>query len=128
MTACIRLSALLFALLLAACATTPPPAAGPPPLTILISIDGFRSDYLDRGVTPTLSALAKNGVRASMRPSFPSKTFPNHYALVTGLRPDKNGIVDNTMLDPQIPGVTFKMADKATNADPAGGTRRPRSG
>jgi predicted AlkP superfamily pyrophosphatase or phosphodiesterase len=117
MTARIRLSALLFALFVAACATTPPPVTAPPPLTILISIDGFRPDYLDRGVTPTLSALAKDGVRASMRPSFPTKTFPNHYALVTGLRPDRNGIVDNTMLDPQIPGVTFKMADKVTGAD-----------
>ncbi len=113
-----RLSALLTGLvLLAACATIP---AGPPalrPLTILISIDGFRPDYLDRGLTPTLSALAASGARASMRPSFPSKTFPNHYALVTGLRPDRNGVVDNTMLDPQIPGVTFKMSDKVTTGD-----------
>ena len=88
MTACIRLCALLFAFALAACATAPPKTA-PPPLTILISIDGFRPDYLDRGVTPMLSGLAKDGVRASMRPSFPSKTFPNHYAIVTGLRPDR---------------------------------------
>jgi len=117
MTACFRLCALLFAFALAACATAPPRIAGAPPLTILISIDGFRPDYLDRGVTPTLSGLAREGVRASMRPSFPTKTFPNHYAIVTGLRPDRNGIVDNTMLDPNIPGVTFKMADKVTNAD-----------
>jgi predicted AlkP superfamily pyrophosphatase or phosphodiesterase len=117
MTACIRLAALLIALTLAACATTSPPAPGPRPLTILISIDGFRPDYLDRGVTPTLSALAASGVRASMRPSFPTKTFPNHYTLVTGLRPDRNGVVDNTMLDPDIPGVTFKMTDKLITAD-----------
>ncbi|MGH6910760.1 MAG: ectonucleotide pyrophosphatase/phosphodiesterase, partial [Phenylobacterium sp.] len=117
MTACIRLCALIIAFALTACATAPPKMAAQPPLTILISIDGFRSDYLDRGVTPALSGLARDGVRASMRPSFPSKTFPNHYAIVTGLRPDRNGIVDNTMLDPKIPGVTFKMADKVTNAD-----------
>ena len=117
MHACIRFCALLVAFALAGCATAPPRETGPPPLTILISIDGFRADYLDRGVTPALSSLAKDGVRASMRPSFPSKTFPNHYAIVTGLRPDGNGIVDNTMLDPNIPGVTFKMSDKVTNAD-----------
>src|SRR5262245_59037970 len=70
-----------------------------PPLTLLISIDAFRPDYLDRGVTPNLSALAAGGARAAMRPSFPSKTFPNHYALVTGLRPDRNGIVANNMTD-----------------------------
>lgn len=113
-----RLSALLTGLvLLGACAAIPSGPPDPRPLTILISIDGFRADYLDRGLTPTLSALAVSGARAAMRPSFPSKTFPNHYALVTGLRPDRNGVVDNTMLDPQIPGVTFKMSDKAATAD-----------
>jgi predicted AlkP superfamily pyrophosphatase or phosphodiesterase len=45
-----------------------------------------------------------------MRPSFPSKTFPNHYAIVTGLRPDRNGIVANRMEDPRRPGETFTMA------------------
>jgi predicted AlkP superfamily pyrophosphatase or phosphodiesterase len=88
-----------------------------PPLTVLISIDGFRPDYLDRGVTPALSALAVGGVRAAMRPSFPSKTYPNHYALITGLRPDRNGVVENAMLDAAIPGVTFKMDDRAAVSD-----------
>src|SRR6202012_3562838 len=74
----------------------------PRPLLVLISIDAFRPDYLDRGITPVMSALAEGGVRGEMRPSFPSKTFPNHYAIVTGLRPDRNGIVDNSMYDPAI--------------------------
>ncbi|MBI1200835.1 MAG: alkaline phosphatase family protein [Phenylobacterium sp.] len=94
-----------------------PSAAADRPLTILVSIDGFRADYLDRGLTPVMSALAADGARAAMRPSFPSKTFPNHYALVTGLRPDRNGIVENTMQDPDIPGVTFRMSDRATVLD-----------
>jgi predicted AlkP superfamily pyrophosphatase or phosphodiesterase len=34
-----------------------------------------------------------------MQPSFPSLTFPNHYTIVTGLRPDHHGIVNNTMFD-----------------------------
>ncbi|MDZ4052076.1 MAG: alkaline phosphatase family protein, partial [Phenylobacterium sp.] len=72
-------------------------AAGP---VILISVDGFRSDYLDRGITPHMSALAGRGVRADMRAAFPTKTFPNHYTLVTGLRPDRHGLVDNVMQDP----------------------------
>lgn len=80
---------------------------------ILVSIDGFKPEYLGRGVTPTLNALAKDGVRAeSMRPSFPSITFPNHYTLVTGLRPDHHGIVANTMDDKNIAGVRFKMSNK----------------
>ena len=98
------------AILLAACATVPKAPARPP--VILISIDGFRPDYLDRGVTPVLSGLAAGGVRAAMRPSFPSKTFPNHYTLVTGLRPDQHGVVENNMEDPAIPGVTFKMSNR----------------
>jgi predicted AlkP superfamily pyrophosphatase or phosphodiesterase len=52
-----------------------------------------------------------------MRPSFPSKTFPNHYTLVTGLRPDRHGIVDNSMLDADIPGEVFRVADAKVTAD-----------
>ena len=80
------------------------------PVTILVSIDGFRPDYLDRGVTPNLSALAAGGVSASMRPSFPSVTFPNHWTLVTGKVPDHHGIVGNKMEDAARPGETFTMA------------------
>lgn len=82
------------------------------PVTILISIDGFRPDYLERGVTPNLSALAASGIYGPMRPSFPSKTFPNHWTLVTGKTPDHHGIVGNTMEDSQRPGEVFKMATK----------------
>lgn len=79
------------------------------PVTILVSVDGFRPDYLQRGVTPTLNALAESGISAAMRPSFPSITFPNHYTLVTGLRPDRNGIVGNRMEDTRRPGEVFTM-------------------
>jgi predicted AlkP superfamily pyrophosphatase or phosphodiesterase len=64
---------------------------------------------LDRGVTPNLSALAASGVHAAMRPSFPSKTFPNHWTLVTGLRPDRTGITANMMEDVARPDEVFKM-------------------
>ncbi|MGY4515443.1 alkaline phosphatase family protein [Lysobacter sp. HA18] len=91
---------------LAACASLAPQSAAPatPPVaTILISIDGFRADAIQHGHTPTLDVLARDGVRAEyMRPSYPSLTFPNHYTLVTGLRPDHHGIVHNTMDDPQL--------------------------
>jgi predicted AlkP superfamily pyrophosphatase or phosphodiesterase len=109
---------------LAACAALPeargaPPAvvAAPGPV-ILVSIDGFRADYLQRGITPAIAALAADGVRSTgMRPSYPSLTFPNHYTLVTGRRPDHHGIVDNTMEDPQIPGVTFSLGNAAAVKD-----------
>jgi predicted AlkP superfamily pyrophosphatase or phosphodiesterase len=104
---------LFFAVLLVINGVTPAtarPAATKAPVTILISIDGFRADYLKRGITPRLSALAKDGASASMRPSFPSVTFPNHYTIVTGKRPDTNGIVSNRFEDPTKPGMTFTMA------------------
>lgn len=92
--------------LLAGCATAPhAPAARPatPATLLLVSLDGFRADYLDRGLSPMLSALADQGVRAkAMKPSFPSLTFPNHYTLVTGRYPDDHGIVDNSMADPAL--------------------------
>jgi hypothetical protein len=77
--------------------------AGPAPL-ILISLDGFRQDYLETHATlsPTLQALRRDGVSArGLIPVFPSNTFPNHYTLVTGLRPARHGIINNTFLDPE---------------------------
>lgn len=107
------LSALFLFLSLAAAANAQP--ARP---VILVSIDGFRAEYLDRGVTPNLARLAAGGVRAvAMRPSFPSITFPNHYTLVTGLRPDHHGIVDNEMNDAAIPGQHFTLKNRAAVID-----------
>lgn len=80
------------------------------PVVILVSIDGFRPDYLDRGVTPVLARLAGEGVTGPMRPSFPSKTFPNHWTLVTGLVPDRHGIVANNIDDPGGARPRFTMA------------------
>src|SRR5690242_3727291 len=117
---CTRL--VLSALLLAVAACTGPARRSEAPLqdpVILISIDGFRADYLDRGLTPTLSALATDGVRAdAMKPSFPTLTFPNHYTLVTGLYPDHHGIVNNRMTDP-VTGKPFVYKESDTIADPA---------
>uniref|UniRef100_UPI00242EB007 alkaline phosphatase family protein n=3 Tax=Sphingobium TaxID=165695 RepID=UPI00242EB007 len=86
------------------------PAEQRAPVTILVSIDGFRPDYLTRGVSPNLNALTAGGTEASMRPSFPTKTFPNHWAIVTGDRPDRSGIVANNMEDDSRPKDKFTMA------------------
>ncbi|HTN39967.1 MAG TPA: ectonucleotide pyrophosphatase/phosphodiesterase, partial [Asticcacaulis sp.] len=118
----LRILAVMAFMVMAACShleTRPPePLTAPPsPRLILISIDGFRADYLKAGITPNLQALADGGASAAMRPSFPSLTFPNHYTLVTGLRPDHHGIVNNTMRDPQKPDVTFKLSNREAVAD-----------
>src|SRR5688572_9727375 len=121
-----RLPVLLTALLLVACAS--PHDAGAPKSrtdasasdvpTILVSFDGFRADYLERGLTPTFERFGRRGVRARfMTPSYPSLTFPNHYTFVTGLDPDKHGIVHNTMRDAGIEG-TFSMRAVEQHRDP----------
>lgn len=70
------------------------------PTVVLVSLDGFRWDYLDRVATPSLDRLAAGGVRADgLVPTFPTKTFPNHYSLVTGLHPGHHGIVANNIHD-----------------------------
>ncbi|KAF2750965.1 Phosphodiest-domain-containing protein [Sporormia fimetaria CBS 119925] len=73
------------------------------PTTILISLDGFRADFLYRGLTPTLNSFIQEGISPKyMLPSFPSVTFPNHYTMVTGLYPESHGIVSNTFWDPKL--------------------------
>ncbi len=78
---------------LSGCATRPAKPVVSPPTSqavLLVSIDAFRADYIDRGLTPNLAAMARDGVTAPyMLPSFPSLTFPNHYTLVTGRVPDR---------------------------------------
>ncbi len=71
------------------------------PYLVLISLDGFKAEYLDRFDLPNLRRLAARGARAkAMVPVFPSLTFPNHYSLVTGLDPQRHGIVNNRFYDP----------------------------
>ncbi|KAF1360682.1 Phosphodiest-domain-containing protein [Lizonia empirigonia] len=71
------------------------------PTTILISLDGFRADFLYRNLTPTLNQFIQEGISPKyMLPSFPSVTFPNHYTMATGLYPEAHGIVGNTFWDP----------------------------
>ena len=109
------LAACTLALALAACASVAPEPA-PPVATILVSLDGFRADDISRGHTPNLEALAREGVRGEgMRPSYPSLTFPNHYTLVTGLRPDRHGLVHNTMDDAGLG--RFTMDDERAAGD-----------
>ncbi|MEE4258581.1 MAG: ectonucleotide pyrophosphatase/phosphodiesterase [Bacteroidales bacterium] len=66
------------------------------PYLVVLSLDGFRWDYTHNAHTPTLDSLKAAGVVAeSLKPSYPTKTFPNHYSMATGLYPDHHGLVDN---------------------------------
>ena len=92
--------------------TAPEPAQS----VVLVSIDGFRSEYLDWYEAPHLKALAARGVRARwLEPSFPVLTFPNHYTIVTGLVPARHGVVANRMRDAS--GARFQLSDSAAVGD-----------
>lgn len=110
--------------LLAACSSTAPSpspapvavARGGDQAVVLVSLDAFRWDYLDRPAAKNLRALAARGVRAErMIPSFPSLTFPNHYTLVTGLYPEHHGIVANNIRDSLLG--TFRISDSLAVTD-----------
>ncbi len=103
-----ELPALLLALF---CATAPAGAAGHADATvILISLDGTSPEVGLRGLA-ILREIARRGALARrLVPVFPTNTFPNHVTLVTGVRPDRHGIVDNAFLDPAR-GVYDKEAD-----------------
>jgi predicted AlkP superfamily pyrophosphatase or phosphodiesterase len=79
---------------------------------ILVSLDGFRYDYIEKYQPPNLLYLARDGVQAKwMLPSFPSKTFPNHYSIATGLYPQNHGIVENNVFDKGF-NATFTMSNR----------------
>lgn len=94
------------------------------PYVIMISIDGMRTDFTEMHNASFLQKASKEGVRAKfMIPSFPSLTFPNHYAIATGQYPAHNGLVDNTYFD-KATGVQYSMSNVklVTNPKYYGGT------
>nr|WP_236017336.1 ectonucleotide pyrophosphatase/phosphodiesterase [Roseivirga sp. E12] len=94
------------------------------PYVILISLDGFRHDYVEKFDAPNLKRLISQGVSAeAMLPSYPSKTFPNHYTIVTGLYPDHHGLVDNSFYDRNL-DIQYSIRDRSAVENTAfyGGT------
>lgn len=70
---------------------------------LLVSFDGFRYDYLTKTDTPNFDKLVEDGVISNgLIPIFPTKTFPNHYAIATGLYPENNGFISNNMYDEKL--------------------------
>lgn len=85
--------------------------------TVVVSLDGYRWDYPLWYDTPFIDFMAAHGVSSALIPSFPSKTFPNHYTLATGLYPDHHGIVANSFYDPET-RTTFSLGNLKTKTDP----------
>jgi len=90
--------------------------AGP---VVVVSYDGFRWDYVYRPAARWFRAFARGGVRArTLEPVFPTKTYPNHYSMVTGRYPAGHGIVANRMWDPER-RARFAIADREAVEDGA---------
>ncbi|KAF7233659.1 hypothetical protein EG68_07302 [Paragonimus skrjabini miyazakii] len=82
--------------------------AAQPNKLLLISLDGFRHDYLDiaKSVNVDVSGFEriwKSGFRAlRVENEFVTRTAPNHFSMVTGLHSESHGIVDNVFFDPDL--------------------------
>lgn len=86
-----------------------------PPKLLLVSFDGFRADYLQNYEFPHLQSFIKEGVLVEhVTNVFITKTFPNHYSLVTGLYEESHGIVANFMYDV----ITKKHFSDSNDRDP----------
>lgn len=85
---------------------------------VLVSLDGFRWDYVKQDHAANLDALAREGASApdGMLPSFPSSTYPNHFSMATGLYPEHHGIVANHFFDPTRQKI-FSAFDPASVED-----------
>jgi len=89
---------------------------------VVLSVDGFRSDYPEKAFTPTLDSLSRAGVRADFRPCFPSVTFSNHYSMATGLHPDHHGLVNNSFYAKELDKIyTIGNRQAVENPDFYGG-------
>ncbi len=89
------------------------------PYVVMLSMDGFRWDYTDKFPTPNFDKIAGMGIKAkSLQPGFPTKTFPNHYAIATGLYPDHNGIVMNNFYAPDLDAY-YSISDRDAVENPA---------
>lgn len=67
---------------------------------VMVSVDGLRWDYPERHGATHLQQIAAQGLRVNrLEPVYPSKTFPGHLSLITGLLPVDHGIVDNHFCD-----------------------------
>lgn len=84
---------------------------------LLISIDGYRFDYTKNFGPPFLMSFANEGAQlTSLRPSFPTKTFPNHLSIITGMLPMNHGIIANHFFAPDL-GKTYSLKNREAVSD-----------
>jgi len=106
----------------AAAVKSPEPPAAPSSLArgynvVLISIDSLRADHLSaygygRPTSPTIDAMARNGVLFENCSSTTSWTLPSHMSLLTGRSLLGHGVVaDDRALSASVPTLAEAFAD-----------------
>ena len=129
MLTCLRPGAALSAALalLAACASPSPrheagvPTSAPrhlaAPYVVLVSFDGFGAELLGRHPAPNFDRVAAAGVRADrMIPTYPTKTFPTHYSIATGMYAENHGLVGNRFWAPDLEAA-YSLSDRTSVED-----------
>ncbi|GAB4415044.1 MAG: ectonucleotide pyrophosphatase/phosphodiesterase [Bacteriovoracaceae bacterium] len=88
------------------------------PYVVMVSIDGYRYDYTDKYKPKALGELMQKGLSAKgMLSIYPTKTFPNHYSIATGLYSAHHGLVANEFYD-RDRNVRYKISDRVQVGDP----------
>ncbi|MCD6598504.1 MAG: alkaline phosphatase family protein [Bacteroidales bacterium] len=114
-----KLRLFIISLLILIFSSCNPKSKTPDRYVVMLSMDGFRWDYTDKFPTPNFDKIEATGVKAiSLQPSYPTKTFPNHYTMATGLYPDHNGIVMNNFYAPELDAF-YSIKDRKTVENPA---------
>jgi|TARA_R110001583_G_scaffold178457_1_gene334301 predicted AlkP superfamily pyrophosphatase or phosphodiesterase len=83
---------------------------------ILLSVDGFSFNYLQKYQPKNILSFAKSGVSGRLLPVYPSKTFPNHLSIITGSYPVNHGIIHNSFYHPELDKKYYLSAGKDNNA------------
>ncbi|CAF0733735.1 unnamed protein product [Adineta ricciae] len=91
------------------------------PRLLIVSLDGFRHEYLSQYSFPTLNRIQEQGVktRHGMQPTFVTMTYPNHISIATGMYEEDHGIVHNRFFDTKLQkAITFGTGDEGQWSDP----------
>nr|VZI39589.1 unnamed protein product [Spirometra erinaceieuropaei] len=89
---------------------------------VLVSLDGFRHDYIEmakekgRNVS-AFEEIARDGFRAEVQNVFITITFPTHYSIATGRYVENHGLYNNQYRDPKFKE-SFSYKNATQQMDP----------
>ncbi|CAG9854499.1 unnamed protein product [Phyllotreta striolata] len=70
------------------------------PILLIVSYDAFKYNFFDTKLVPNMERIRKNGTYSDYLINvFPTKTFPNHHSIATGLYPEVHGVIGNSYFD-----------------------------